>query len=558
MKDLLFFLSLFKPYKWWLVSGVFLALLTSMASITLLTLSGWFITAAAIAGILAPDGVAITFNFMQPAAEIRALAIIRTGARYAERVVTHEATFRVLAEIRCWFFAKLIPLSPGHLAKKRSADLLASITQDIDTLDSLYLRLCLPFLMALIGGGAVVIFIASYSVQISLIVLFVFLMTTLLIPWVFSYFGRQSAKQIVENMAEFKVGQIEIIQGISDLIAFDGYQRFKHRLVSISEQLLATQSKNNQWSALSSAITTFLSQMTVLVTIVISGVLYQQGGISGAVLVMLSFCVLAMFELLTPLSSSVQLLFKTQSAANRLRQFADQTNAITEPEQPRQVPENGDIKISNLSFRYTEQTDWILKGVNLNIPQGSKIAIVGNSGAGKTTLLHLLLRFYNLQQGEIEYAGIDTMQFQSDQLMQQFAILSQHTQLFSASIKENLLIAKPDASDTEIMEAIKMARLETYVSQLTDGVDTWVGEHGLKVSGGEGRRIALARVYLKNAPVLLLDEPTEGLDKETESHVLNSLEKIAKNKTLIMVTHRKAGLRLVDTIYRINGGELYQ
>lgn len=168
MSDLLFFIRLFKPYKLWLVTGVFLAFITSIASISLLTLSGWFITASAIAGILAPDGVAITFNFMQPAAEIRALAIIRTFGRYAERVVTHEATFRVLAEIRCWFFANLIPLRPGSLAIKRSADVLAGITQDIDALDALYLRLCSPLLIAMVGGGAVVIFIAGYSVQISL------------------------------------------------------------------------------------------------------------------------------------------------------------------------------------------------------------------------------------------------------------------------------------------------------------------------------------------------------------------------------------------------------
>ena len=153
MKDLLFFLPLFKPYKLWLVGGVFLALLTSLASISLLTLAGWFITSSAIAGILAPDGVAIAFNFMQPAAEIRALAIIRTFGRYAERVVTHEATFRVMADCRCWFFSKLIPLVPGGLGMRRSADLLNGITQDIDALDALYLRLCSPLLIACMGGG---------------------------------------------------------------------------------------------------------------------------------------------------------------------------------------------------------------------------------------------------------------------------------------------------------------------------------------------------------------------------------------------------------------------
>lgn len=557
MKDLLFFLPLFKPYKGWLVGGLILALITSLASISLLTISGWFITASAIAGVLAPDGVAITFNFMQPAAEIRALAIIRTLGRYTERIVTHEATFKVLAEIRCWFFERLIPLAPGRIAMKRSGELLAGITQDIDTLDALYLRLLSPLFIALIGGGAIVIFIAFYSIQISLIVLFAFLIAMILIPWVFALLGKQSAKTMVDKMAEFKVGQIEIIQGINDLIAFGSYDRFKKQLIAVSEQLQEGQKKSDQLTALSTAITLFVSQIVILVIIVIAGGLYQQGSISGSVLVMLSFCVLAMFELLTPLSSSVQSLLKTQSSARRIRLFTDQTNAISQSEQTHQVPETGDITISNLSFRYTEQSNWILKDINLRIQQGSKIAIIGNSGAGKTTLLHLILRFYDPQHGEIEYAGIDAMQFESGQLMKRFALLSQHTQLFSASIKENLLIAKPNASDEEIRQAVNMAGLTKYISQLPDGMNTWVGEHGVKISAGEGRRVALARVYLKNAPILLLDEPTEGLDRETEDQVLNSLEVIAKDKTLIMVTHREAGLRLVNNIYRINEGKLY-
>jgi ATP-binding cassette subfamily C protein CydC len=214
------------------------------------------------------------------------------------------------------------------------------------------------------------------------------------------------------------------------------------------------------------------------------------------------------------------------------------------------------LKINKLGFRYSEQSDWVLKQIDLHISQGSKIAIVGNSGAGKTTLLQLLMRFYDPQQGSIEYAGIDYKQLSSDQLMTQFAVLSQRSQLFSATVKENLLIANPAASEPEIYQAINMAGLNQFIKRLPEGINTWVGENGAKVSAGEGRRIALARVYLKDAPVLLLDEPTEGLDRKTEDEVLNALEQIAKDKTLILVTHREAGLRLVDKIYRFNDGNL--
>ncbi len=556
MRDLLFFLKLFTPYKTWLVLGVFLALLTSFASISLLTLSGWFITSSAIAGLVAPDGVAVAFNFMQPAAEIRALAIIRTIGRYAERVVTHEATFRVLAEIRCWFFAKLIPISPGRLAMQRSAELLNGITREIDILDALYLRLCSPVFVGLVGGGAVVFFLACYSIQISIFVFIMLLITGILVPLIFNRLGQGCAKKIVKQSANFKIGQVEILQGVAELNSFNAYTRYKKKLTAVSEQILKTQVEQNRLEAHASTIILILSQFTLLVCLVLGSDLYQQGELTGAEFAMLSFCVLVVFELVTPLTLAMQLLPKMQIAANRILRVSKLKPTITESNKQGSVPKKGDIKISKLSFRYAEDSDWVLNDINLTIPYGSKIAIIGNSGAGKTTLLQMIMRFYDPQIGCISYAGIDYKRLLSDKLMARFSVLSQRTQLFTGTIKENLLIAKPGASGFEISQAINLAGLESYIRRLPRGLNTWVGEHGVQVSGGEGRRIALARVYLKNSPVLLLDEPTEGLDKETENDVLNALEKIVQNKTLIMVTHRKTGLRLVDNIYRIENGKI--
>ncbi len=556
MKDLFFILKLFRPYKLWFISGVFLALLTALASISLLTLSGWFITSTAIAGIAAPDGVAITFNFMVPAAQIRALAIIRTVSRYGERLLTHEATFRGIAEMRCWFFKKLIPLAPGRLAMRRSADLLTGITQDIDVLDSFYLRLCIPFLIVLMGGTAVVIFIASYSVPISLFVLLMLTVTALLIPWVFNRLGQKSVKENLQHTATFKIEQIELLQGLADLCIFNAYSRFKTKLILISEQMIETQRKNIHWAAFSSAIIGFLSHITFLISLVLAGSLFQQGEMSGAIVVMLSFCILAVFEWVAPVSLAVQMLAKIKASLKRIRNVTELTPLICEPQTDLKIPPFDDLTINKLSFRYSSQTDWVLKNIDLTIPKGSKIAIVGKSGAGKTTLLQLIMRFFDPQQGEISYSGLNYKKFQSDQLMEQFAVLSQRSQLFSATIKENLLIAKPLASELEIRMAVKMAGLDDWISRLPEGLNTWVGENGAKVSGGEARRIALARVYLKNAPILILDEPTEGLDKETENEVLDTLEKLAEQKTLILVTHRKSGLRLVDSIYRMTEGEL--
>ena len=209
-----------------------------------------------------------------------------------------------------------------------------------------------------------------------------------------------------------------------------------------------------------------------------------------------------------------------------------------------------------MSFRYVDHHDWVLKNITLTIPQGTKLAIIGASGSGKTSLLQLLMRYFDPEHGDILLSGQNLRKFNSDDLLLNFGLLSQRSQLFAATIKENLLIAKPKATMTELNAAIKAAGLEKLISYLPEGMDTWVGESGLKVSGGEARRIALARLYLKDAPVLILDEPTEGLDADTEQEIFSALAKFAVNKTLIMVTHRESGLSLVDVIYRMELGVL--
>jgi ATP-binding cassette subfamily C protein CydC len=260
---------------------------------------------------------------------------------------------------------------------------------------------------------------------------------------------------------------------------------------------------------------------------------------------------LAAFELITPLAPAMQMLGKIQQAAHNIHTVASLPPTIAEPAEALPLSENYGLQLKNVSFRYAEQDEWLIKDLSLNIPQGSKIAIVGNSGMGKTSLLHLLLRFFDPQQGLLLLNGEDYKNFNSDELLSCFGLLSQRSQLFTTTIKGNLLIGKADATETELNAAIVAAGLESFIQKLPDGLETWVGEQGLKVSGGEARRIALARVYLKNAPIILLDEPTEGLDAKTEDDVLKALEMLARNKTLIMVTHRSAGLRLAEQVYQL-------
>jgi len=387
-----------------------------------------------------------------------------------------------------------------------------------------------------------------------------------------------------------------MMQGLADLIANQAYGQFSGLLMQLSDLMINTQRRNNRLSAISSTLTLLLSQITLLMALILAALSFKDGLLSGSDLALVVFCVIAAFELVIPLPQAMQMLAKTQKAARRIRQVTEMQPTITptkgtdcgfspplpsgclhgcrlveqcrsncregrgegiqRPTQPLTLPDSYDLQINNVSFRYPDQQSWVLKNISLNIPQGSKIAIIGPSGSGKTTLLHLLMRYYDPDQGSVLLAKQDLKHLDTDELMTCFGVLSQRSQLFAASIKENLLISKPDASAKELYTAVKAAGLEKFISYLPEGLDTWVGESGVKVSGGEGRRIALARLYLKNAPVLILDEPTEGLDSDTEQDVFKALADFARDKTVIMVTHREAGLGLVDVVYGMERGVL--
>ena len=329
MKDLWFFLKLFKPHGTWLAGGIFLSLLTALASIALLTLSGWFISASAIAGLVAIDGNTLAFNFMLPAAQIRALAITRTMGRYGERLVTHEATFRVLAGIRSWFFQQLIPLVPGRLSTLRSGDLLSRMTADIDALDALYLRLLAPALVAAIGVTAVTVFLAFYSPVISLASGLLLIIASVIVPWVFNRLGRAGAEEIVVLAANFRIRQVDMMQGLADLIANQAYGRFSGFLEHFSDLMINTQRRNNRLSAISSALTLLLSQITLLTALVLAALSFKDGLLSGSDLALVIFCVIAAFELVMPLPQAMQMLAKTQKAARRIRQVAEMPPTIT-------------------------------------------------------------------------------------------------------------------------------------------------------------------------------------------------------------------------------------
>jgi len=556
LKDLYFFIRLFQAHWLWAVTGLLLALIVALSGLSLLTLSGWFITASALAGFMAPDGVAVSFNFMQPAAIIRALAILRTAGRYAERISTHELTFRVLADIRVWFFRQLIAQSQAQLAALRSGDMLSRMTADIDTLDALYLRLIAPAAVALFTLASTSILLFYFSAALSMAVLLIMLLSSIIAPWFFFRQSLQPAEKTLLVTAELRIKLIDMLQGLAELISYRALMQFQQQALVLSTEIIYRQKQSERLAALSLAVSSVLAQLAVLAVSVWGTVMVQTGKLSGTDLAIMFFLVLAAFELLAPLPQALLLLGKTRKAAQRIRALAERpAGTATACKRPKLAASNA-LQLEKVCFRYNNQSRWLLESITLTIPEGSKIAVIGPSGSGKTTLLQLLLRYEDAQAGYLSLAGRPYTSIPPEQLMTRFAVLSQRSHLFAASIRDNLMLGNPDASATDLWLAVKTAGLENYCRQLPEVLETWVGEDGVRVSGGEARRIALARVFLKNAPILLLDEPTEGLDSETEQEVIAALKVFAKDKTILLVTHRLTGLNLVDEVYSLEDGRL--
>lgn len=552
MSELIFFLRFFSQYKNQLLLTLALNMICALSSISLLTLAGWFITAAAIAGIQAVDHVAVGFNFMQPAAEIRALAISRTASRYFERLSAHDATFKGMKQIRCWFFKQVIPLAPGTLETQQNADLLNNMTNDINRLDSLYINLLIPFFVAILLILTVSGFIAVYSPLFSLLILLQILLCIFIIPLMIKKRFQSEIKNIVPVISEIKSKQLELTQAMAEIKVYAVETIFKQGLIQASGKLIDHQKKLSQATALNSAAGLFLSVLSLVFSLIFSAELMKNTQITGPEVIMLVFLILAVFEWLMPLSQTIQQLPLTQASAKRVKHISTLKPSIIDPTKTTILPEQFSIQLNHVSFRYDKHSPWLLKNINLDIQPGEKIALIGPSGSGKTSLIQLIMRFYSPEQGQLLY-GIDKAEdFSRHQVFKQFSLLSQKTCLFSESLKKNLLKAKPDATDAELIQALKQTGLTEFLTNLPKGLNSWLGENGTRVSVGEARRIALARVILKNSPVLILDEPTEGLDQQTEIRLFKVLKEFSQDKTLILVSHKKHGLELVDKVYQLN------
>ncbi|TLV19883.1 cysteine/glutathione ABC transporter ATP-binding protein/permease CydC [Klebsiella indica] len=552
MRALLPYLALYKRHKWLLLLGIVLAIVTLLASISLLTLSGWFLSASAIVGVAG----LYSFNYMLPAAGVRGAAIIRTAGRYFERLVSHDATFRVLQHLRVFTFSKLLPLSPAGLARFRQGELLNRVVADVDTLDHLYLRVISPLAGALVVILVVTVGLSVLDVTLALTLGGIMLFTLLVLPPLFYRAGKPAGESMTQLRGQYRQQLTAWLQGQAELMLFNASDRYRQQMAKTEVRWQDAQRRQAELTALSQALMLLIGGIAVITMLWLASADVGGNTHPGALIALFVFCALAAFEALAPVTGAFQHLGQVIASAQRITQITEQQPEVTFPQGTTATPQQVALIFNQVTFRYPQQPAPALENVSLQVKAGEHIAILGRTGCGKSTLLQLLTRAWDPAHGEILLNDQPLAHLTEATLRQTMSVVPQRVHLFSATLRDNLLLASPHANDAQLSATLERVGLEKLLED--SGLNSWLGEGGRQLSGGELRRLAIARALLHDAPLMLLDEPTEGLDATTESQILDLLAQVMRQKTVLMVTHRLRGLARFNQIIVMDNGKIIE
>ncbi|MBI5950895.1 MAG: thiol reductant ABC exporter subunit CydD [Chloroflexi bacterium] len=548
LKRLLQFLS----GNWHRVAlSVLIGSITIGSSVALMGTSAWLISTAALHPSVADLGVSVV--------GVRFFGITRGIARYFERLVSHDVTFRLLARLRTWFYEKLEPLAPARLMEFRAGDLLARIIGDVETLENFYVRVVSPPLTAVVIGFFTAIFLASFHPPLAPAFLVFFLSLGLVLPALSQIVSRHPAEQTITLRSNLHTHLVDGIQGMADLLAYGRGTDRLNQIRSNGMEYGNAQRRMARVTGIHSGLTTLLTNLGLWTILFLSIPQVTTGNLAGPMLASLTLLTFASFEAVIPLPLAAQMWNSSREAAKRLFEVVDTEPVVSDQLSVisnQSLITNYDLRFTNLSFAYPNQTTPALQRVTFNVQQGNSIAIVGPSGAGKSTLANLLFRFWDYETGDIALGGESLKSLNQDEARSRIGLVSQNTYFFNTSVRENLRFARRKVTQEEIESAAKAAQIHDFIMSLPKGYDTLIGEQGLRLSGGERQRLAIARAIIKDAPILILDEPTANLDALTEKQVLETLFGIMRHKASLLITHRLIGLENMDEILVMNHGQI--
>ena len=533
------YIALYKHYFWQILIGLSLSILTLFASVFLLSLSGWFLASTAFVGVAG----LYSFNYMLPAAGVRAAAITRTAARYMERLVDHNTTFKILAYLRTLAFRKLLPLSANQLAQYQKADLLNRFIVDIDALDHLYLKLFSPIVTALIMIAILFIGLSYINLPIALIITIILTLTLLTVPVIFYYAGKQLGETLAKQQSDYRSQLISYLQGQAELTLFNAQAKYRDKLDELESQWLSNQQRQSTLMALSSALVLLISGFLTLLVLW----LITQYTLSPLVALFVFVC-LASAEILMPIPNAFIFLGQVIASASRITAIFSQTPEITFVKEGKTLDLTmAKLHFDKVNFSYPNQPFIILKDFSLTVESGEHIGLIGKTGSGKSTLLNLINRIWEPNSGSIYLNDTPINQLDEKTLRQAIAVVPQVITIFSDTLRQNLLIGNEQATDQQLIDVLHQVELDKLL--ITEkGLDLLIGQGGRALSGGEIRRIGIARALLHHSPLILMDEPTESLDQQTEQQIIKLIQQTCKNKTLLMVTHRLIDNPLFDRV----------
>lgn len=567
------FLRLIQPLaalRWRLALAVLLGVIMVASNIGLLGMAAYLIAASALKPLL----VLLTL----PIYVVRLAGVVRALARYSERLTSHNLTFRLLARLRAQIYRRLAQLSPTQLTAHRSGDLLARLVADVDELQHVYLRVVGPFLVAgliaILSSGV----FALFSEALAWTALAFLAIAGLAVPLLAGRLSRHLGERQLSARGELNAQLVDGIQGVQDVLAFGLEHEFHQRIARLDDKRSRLQQRMAAIGALEAGLQDGVSSLAVWTIVLLAIPLVSAHRIGGIYLAFLALVMLASFEAIQPLGSGIQFLGHTLAAGKRVFTVLDSTPEVTDPATPVSLPsmlpgaalqlaaaDSGDeqkqpstLAFDHVTFAYGQGEEPALKDVSFTVPAGSRVAIVGPSGAGKSTLARLAVRFADPGGGAILLGGVDIRHCALHDLRAAIGVVPQETYLFNDTLRRNLLLARPDATDAELEQVLQQAQLGDVFRQLPRGLDTWLGENGQRLSGGERQRLAIARVLLHNAPLLILDEPSANLDAISEHELLCTLDTTARGRTTLLITHRLYAMERMDMILVLDHGRIVE
>lgn len=528
--------------------GAALLFVTYISAVSLLALSGWFITATGITALAWAAGVTVSLDIYGPGGGIRFFALSRTVSRYAERVYNHDTVLRLLARLRTRLFKNLTLLDEQTAAKFRASQWVNRLITDVDTLDNLYLRLLAPPLVALLTVIILVVFLAIFHLQLAGLAALILLLTLIMSTWGMAQAGKAVSYRLVAQQEQQRSLLVEQIEGLGELQASHSLANYQQQLLRAQNNEMHDQQRLQKIAAWGDGLQTLLLQVTAALCLFIAAKAYQQGWLSGPMMVVTPLALMALQEVFLNLPNAFANWGATMAAAQRLNATeALQTILISSPV-TQNIPKEYALHWQNIDVKLGDQQ--VFSKLNFHLKPSEKLALLGESGLGKSTLARLATRLSDPQAGAMLLVSndstIDLKYIKISDWQAQIGYLTQHTDLFASSIADNLRLAKSNATDEELWQVLELVDLKQEVTDFPKQLDTWVGETGRQLSGGQARRLALARVILKDPVLVILDEPFSGLDLATQNTIRPKLDLWLTGRTALLLAHDLSALPQSD------------